>query len=66
MATSEYFSLLIGFVVLLLVVVFTSLFTITRGVGLWITWCYNVSYLRSLPSPPAGHWLWGHALEVTI
>ncbi|XP_065910276.1 cytochrome P450 4B1-like [Dysidea avara] len=62
------YSLLIGLLVtiLLLALVYPRVYlsTITRAIGVWITWYRDVKHLRSLPSPTPRHWLWGHALEI--
>ena len=55
---------LMGILVVLSFIILIYLPTVTREVGLWITWLYNIKHLRSLPSPPARHWIWGHAAEV--
>ena len=65
MAITIYFSLLVGVLVILLLFVFKYLPIITREAGSWITWCYSIKHLRSLPSPP-GHWIWGHIYEVLV
>ena len=62
---ANVYSLLIGVLVVALLVILIYLSTITREVGSWITWCYNIKHIRSLPSPP-GHWIWGHIAEVKI
>ena len=59
------YSLLIGLLVVVLLVILIYLSTITHEVGSWITWCYNIKHIRSLPSPP-GHWIWGHIAEVKL
>ena len=60
-----YSSLLLGVLVVLSLVVLIFLSTITREVSSWITWCYNIKHLHSLPSPPSEHWIWGHATVVS-
>lgn len=59
-------TLLIGFLIILSLVVFLHFSTIIREVGSWISWCHNIKQLRSLPSPPERHWIWGHVAEVTV
>ena len=66
MTTTVYFSLLMGILVVLSLVILMYLPTVTNEVGLWITWLYNIKHLRSLPSPPTTHWMWGHATEVPV
>ena len=66
MVAAEYSSWLIGFGVILLLFVFAYLSSITREVSSWITWCYNIRHLRSLPSPSGGHWILGHGTEVSF
>ena len=54
-------------VTLLLLLVLTRLSFIIREACAWITWCVDVKYIRSLPSPPkAKRWIVGHMLEVCI
>ena len=62
-ATTIYFSLLIG-ITLLVIFLCLSATAIIREIGVWISWCYDIKQLRSLPSPPLKHWIWGHAAEV--
>ena len=57
-------SLQFGLIVLLIAVLVSHVTTIFRVVGSWITWCKDIRYLYSLPSPP-GRWLSGNALEVS-
>ena len=64
-AATVYSSLLLGIFVVLSLVVLIYLPTITSEVSSWITWCYNIKHLHSLPSPPSEHWLWGHATVVS-
>ena len=60
------YSLLVGFLAVLLVLITTliHMLSITRIVSGWITWYFDIMYLRSLPCPPK-HWLWGHAFKVS-
>ena len=64
-AATVYSSLLLGVFVVPSLVVLIYLPTITSEVSSWITWCYNIKHLYSLPSPPSEHWIWGHATVVS-
>jgi len=57
-------SLQFGLIALLIAVLVSHVTAIFRVVGSWITWCKDIRYLYSLPSPP-GRWLSGNALEVS-
>ncbi|XP_065886543.1 cytochrome P450 4F6-like isoform X2 [Dysidea avara] len=52
------YSLMVGLLVIVLVAL-VNLSTIIRVVVLWITWCRDIMYLRSLPCPPR-QWILGH------
>ncbi|XP_065910268.1 ultra-long-chain fatty acid omega-hydroxylase-like [Dysidea avara] len=57
------YSLFAGALVTLLLLVLTRLSFIIRKVHVGVTWCADIKYLRSLPSPPK-RWIFGHALEL--
>jgi len=59
------YSVFVGAIIIVLLLLVTQLSTIFLKVRSWVTWCAEIKYLRSLPSPPK-HWLWGHALEVSF
>ncbi|XP_065885820.1 cytochrome P450 4F6-like isoform X2 [Dysidea avara] len=56
-------SLHLGFVVILILFLLSHITAILQVVGSWITWCKDIRYLYSLPSPP-GRWLSGNALDL--
>ena len=58
------YSLLVGLLAIVVLVVLLNLSALSRVAVLWITWYRNVMYLRSLPCPPR-HWFWGHLLKVS-
>lgn len=58
------YSLLVGLCATLLVLVILNIFTIIGVVKSWFKWYIHIKQIRSLPSPPGGHWLWGHIERV--
>jgi len=54
-----------GLMAIVVLFMLSHITAIVRVIMSWITWCKDIRYLYTLPSPPR-RWLSGNALEVSL